>query len=506
MKRTLLVILCLITVLSAPLAMVSCGSETEGQPAATTTPKPTLAEGETQDPEANLYDHFTPKDFEDEPFRILNSDSDWGLVVMDTEVISTPVDSAIYSRNQYLEENLCVDIEVTQMEYHAVNDTIYNQVTGDLYQYDICYNESWKQTALVTKGVYKSAQSYDQYLDFGKPWWYADVLSDLTIADNLYLVAGDMNMMLNDSLWCMAFNVDIINKFGETSPYELVYDGEWTYEALYRLSKDTRVDGKYGIVSHIAFADALIVGANLPLTYKNEDGKLVRSEIDDHFVTVFQKMVTYFFENNEMGGENGIRTSYESDNYTGGKFNKEVYNHHNEFTAGNATFHAGTVGDMRVYMPSSEIEYGIIPIPKYNTAQEDYISYVYRAASVCGVPANINNQSSGTLERVCTVMEWMCAYSYKLVKPVYYEVILYGRISRQPEAVDMLKIIFGLTEDGLKRVELDTVLTLGMMNAIELFASDCKMGISTKIHTISELVKELLDTTHDYYAEHLPIN
>ena len=367
-----------------------------------------------------------------------------------------------------------------------------------MYQYDICYNQSWKQTALVLNGVYMSANEYDQYLDFSKPWWYSDVLSDMTIANNLYLIAGDMNMMLNDSLWCLAFNVDIITDHNAESPYRLVESGEWTYEKLYTLSKDTREEGKYGIVSHIALADALIIGANLALTVKNEDGIISRNPIDDRFTTIYQTMVTYFFENNGMGEENAIRTAYDSENYTGGKFNTS-FNQQNEFTTGNATFLGGTVGDMRVYLPSSEVEYGIVPIPKYEQSQKQYISYVYRAASICGIPSNIDQQAEGTLARVCNVMEWLNAYSYKLVKPVYYDVILYGRISRQPEAVDMLKIIFGLEDNGVKRMEMDGVLALGMTNVLEVCASDCSTGISGRIRVISELVDDTLNTTVKYY-------
>lgn len=504
MKKLATLLLCLLMLISAPLAMASCGDEQQGTVITTAGKTEDLAPGATQDPEAGLYDGLVPKSYDDEVVHILNADSDWGLVIMDTDTISTPIDSAIFARNSVIEDNLEVDIQVTQMDYQAVNSTIYNQVAGNLYQYDICYNQSRKQNALVVQGVFKSANSYEQHLDFSKPWWYDDIITELTASNNLYLIAGDMNMMVNDSLWCMAFNVDIINKYGEKSPYDLVYEGNWTYEELYRLSKETRAEGKYGIVSHIAFADALLKGAGLGFTTRDEDGNLMRASFDDRFVTVYQKMVEYFFTNNEMGGENGIRTHYDSENYTSGKFNTSIYNHHNEFTAGNATFHAGTVGDMRVYMPSSEIEYGIVPIPKYEASQKQHVSYMYSAASLCGIPANIDSEPDGTLERVCTVMEWMCAYSYKLVKPVYYEVILYGRISRQPQAVDMLKIVFGLTENGVKSVEMDDILQLGMSTWMEKYASDGKPNISSKLRSLTEIVNEKIDEILTYYEENRP--
>ena len=506
MKKRLTSVLCLVLALLMLPALVACG-DANGNDGKKTTEKTTdrvVNPGETEDPELHLYDDLPEGEFDGKEFKILNSNSDWGLVAMDAEGIGTPVDNAIFTRNRYLEENLDIEIQVTQLDYHGVKNTIANQVSGNLYEYDICYNEGWKHMELVQQGTFKSVRGYEQYLDFSKPWWYDDVMSDITLSDNLYLIAGDMNMMLNDSLWCMAFNKDTIARYDLESPYDLVEEGEWTYEALYEMTQKTLSDGKYGLVSHIAFASAMIVGADLTFTTRNEDGVVSRNILGERFTTVYQDMVEKFFTDNKMGGEYGIRTAYDSDNYKANNFPANEFNHHNIFTAGNSTFHAGTVGDMRVYMPSSEIEYGILPIPKYNKDQKQYISYVYRAGSMCGLPANIDSQSEGTLERVCTVMEWMCAYSYKVVRPVYYEVILYGRISRQPEAVEMLKVIFGLTDLGIKRIELDTIMNFGMNSTMELGASDASPNVAALINAKGKLVDSLITGLQTYYADNRP--
>lgn len=508
MKKTLTAVLCLVLSLLMLLTLVSCNGANgdDGQKTTEKTTNRVVKPGETEDPELHLYDDLPSGDFEDKTFKILNSTSTWGLVAMDAEGIGTPVDNAIFTRNRYIEENLAIEIQVTQLDYHGVRATIANQVAGNLYEYDICYNEGWKHMELVQQGTFKSVRGYDQYLDFSKPWWYEDVMSDITLSDNLYLVAGDMNMMLNDSLWCMAFNVDTIARYDLDSPYNLVENGDWTYETLYEMSQKTLSDGKYGLVSHIAFASAMIVGADLTFTARNEDGVVVRNILSERFTTIYQDMVEKFFADgkNKMGGEYGIRTAYDSENYKANNFPANEFNHHNIFTAGNSTFHAGTVGDMRVHMPSSEIEYGILPIPKYNSDQKLYISYVYRAGSMCGLPANIDAQPEGTLERVCTVMEWMCAYSYKLVRPVYYEVILYGRISRQPEAVEMLKIIFGLTDLGIKRIELDTIMNFGMNSEMEMGASDASPNVAATINAKGRLLDKLIENLQIYYADNRP--
>ena len=90
------------------------------------------------------------------------------------------------------------------------------------------------------------------------------------------------------------------------------------------------------------------------------------------------------------------------------------------------------------------------------------------------------------------------------MKPVYYEVILYGRISRQPQAVDMLKIVFGLTENGVKSVEMDDILQLGMSTWMEKYASDGKPNISSKLKSLTEMVNEKIDEIITYYEETRP--
>lgn len=495
MKRIILLLLCLSMTVSLLAVFASCGKD-EGNK------ETTSVNIDQNDPDAALYQDLVKVDYSEggvaKEFNVLNNDSDYALTMMDSDSIATHIDTAIYSRNRFVEEQLGILINVTQQNYNEASTTMRNLSTSGLYQYDICYNESWKQSTLVLEGVYKSVNEYEQYLGLDKPWWYDEVMSDVTIANRRYLVASDMNMMVNESVTGMAFNRDIIRNYGAESPYELVQSGNWTFEKLYSISTETREDGRYGIVGNIVFADAMIAAAGVTLTLKGEDGKIARNPVDDYFTTVYQTMITYFFESNGIGEVNGIRTSYDSENFMSGAFDRN-YSSGTEFTSGKSTFAFMAVGNMRKDLPSCELEYGIIPNPKYNTNQSQYISYVTRPASLCGIPTSINGQTQETLERVCNIMEWLSAYSYKLVKPVYYEVILYGRISRQPEAVEMLNIMFGLSNLGIKRIERDGVLALGMTNVLELCASDANMGISGRMRIISDLVDDTIDTTNTYY-------
>ena len=492
MKRILLLLLCLSMLFSVVVVFSSCKKDETEQP-------DVIGQVDSGD---ELYSHLVKKDYAEDgvarEFNILNNESDYALTMMDSDNISTSMDNAIFTRNRFVEEQLGIMIQVQQQNYNEAADTMRRLAAAGIYQYDICYNESWKQSTLVLEGVYKSVNDYEQYLDLDKPWWYDDVIEDVTIADNRYLVAGDMNMMVNESVTGLAFNREIIANYGAESPYDLVKSGEWTFEKLYTISTETRQDGKYGVVGNIVFADAMIVGAGITLTTKDEEGIIARNPVDDYFVSVYQTMVTYFFEDNGIGKTNGIRTNYDSENFVSGAFDRS-YSSGSVFTSGQSTFAFMAVGNMRMDLPGCSVKYGLVPNPKYNTNQNQYISYVTRPASLCGISVEIDGQLEGTLEYVCNVMEWLCAYSYKLVKPVYYDVILYGRISKESEEAEMLDIMFGLTDYGIKRIERDGVLALGMTNVLELCASDANMGISGRMRTISDLVDDTINTMNTYY-------
>lgn len=198
------------------------------------------------------------------------------------------------------------------------------------------------------------------------------------------------------------------------------------------------------------------------------------SELDTRFSDVYGTIMRDFFSDNGNDRENYIRTSYDSESYTSGKFATKDTQW--VFEEGRATFLGGTIGDMRLYVAGKAVPYGIVPLPKYDSNQAQYVSYVYEAGALCGVPRNLGSEDR--LRRVCTVMEWLCAISYQVVKPEYYNVILQGRIAKDPTASQMLDVVLGLTDLGITRLELDNIFRLGTASVIQRRISDNKNAVT----------------------------
>jgi hypothetical protein len=80
--------------------------------------------------------------------------------------------------------------------------------------------------------------------------------------------------------------------------------------------------------------------------------------------------------------------------------------------------------------------YGIVPLPKLDTAQQTNRSAIHDSFSAYSVP-NFNF-SDDELEMLGAVLEVMASQSFKSITPAYYEQALKGRYVNDPQSVAML--------------------------------------------------------------------
>jgi len=85
---------------------------------------------------------------------------------------------------------------------------------------------------------------------------------------------------------------------------------------------------------------------------------------------------------------------------------------------------------------SMDVEFGIIPYPKYDSAQPEYVSRVeyYMAMQV-----PITNSD---LERAGAMLEALNSESAKTIIPAYYEIALKSKYARDDDSAQMLDLIF----------------------------------------------------------------
>jgi hypothetical protein len=87
--------------------------------------------------------------------------------------------------------------------------------------------------------------------------------------------------------------------------------------------------------------------------------------------------------------------------------------------------------------------YGILPIPKYDSAQEQYYSQVSAYHdSLIGVFCTAGSDDDEKIQAIGAALEVLSYYSYYNIYPQFYEVVIQGRGTRDEESRDMLDLIF----------------------------------------------------------------
>ena len=107
----------------------------------------------------------------------------------------------------------------------------------------------------------------------------------------------------------------------------------------------------------------------------------------------------------------------------------------NIFSENRALFHANVLSSITL-LREMEASFGIIPIPKYDTAQSEYIttfsSFVSRYIAVPSINADLN-MTGVILDAMSRTGD---------VAEAYYDIVLTGRTIRDEESSAMLDIIF----------------------------------------------------------------
>ena len=212
--------------------------------------------------------------------------------------------------------------------------------------------------------------------------------------------------------------------------YEIVEDGEWTLELLYELSEvgyqddgndSVGVEDTFGLVTNRHSIRTMVTACDIPLAELTPDGGYELVFINQSKTMELYEQVYALTHDNE-GVYYHIPTTADHD-YTG---MTEI------FTSNRALFMSGTL-DNAPALRQSAGEFGVMPFPKYDEEQEDYLSHSYDGLSSFGIPLCAHDS-----EMCAMILEALCAESSYSVIPKYYDIVLQGRLARDEQSKQML--------------------------------------------------------------------
>ena len=410
------------------ISSISCGETQLPGDDQNATSESASTEETTADP---LADDLPDKNYGDADFDLLVRTERLYYLQADEENGDT-LNDAVYKRNLTVEQRFDV-----KLNYHDVasdksvfTKAVESSVMAGDEGYDvICPDYLWQ---LDVSGYFIDLNSLD-YLDFDKPWWNAAWNEHATIGGKCYTSVGYLCLDLLRNTEVIYFNKKLIDEFKLDDPYALVNENKWTLEKVSEMGQAVAgdVDGngkmdendRFGLYINDQARNALYYSLGFSLI-SNKNGELAVNQISERDTSLNELILKLF-----GGGDEG--NLYGSD-ITVDFTTTAAYKPFNQNNLLFTFFALTAVEAMRM----TDVEFGIVPVPKYDTTQE-WISSNY-GCTLSAIPVNTPDA-----ERSAIILEALNAESYKQVTPVYYESVLKGKLARDNDSEKMLDMIFG---------------------------------------------------------------
>ena len=348
------------------------------------------------------------------------------------------INDAVYKRNSIVEEKLNCKIVDRQVHLGQFGTDVQKAVrAGDATIDAVTPRAASVFPNLIVNNCLVNFEKLP-YIALSKPWWDQNCAGNLSICGKIFGVASDMTLMDKDSTTAIVFNKQLQTDYQIENLYQLVSGGKWTIDKLLDLSKIVSVDvdgngirddkDAYGLLYQIDSMTSFLSGCGGFVGGKDKNDLPVMTLITQKSLDVLDKLFDVLYDDMYC-----LNFGWSE------KISKDALTVMNEmFQENRALFMWIRMADVE-NLRSMETDFGILPIPKYDEAQEQYLStvnpYVGVLTSVPNCAANLANSSA--------VLEYMAYEGKYILQPAYYDVVLATKIARDEESGKMLDIIFG---------------------------------------------------------------
>lgn len=385
-------------------------------------------------------DRLGEYDFGGEDFTVLCRDTQDGLFFDEVAVDESSgdiVEDAVYNRNVEVGDRFNVNIKA-------------NRVRGSWPDRE-SFNSLLKTSVMAGDGAFDLVLGYQAYsanldvaeclYDFMKvpvinldaEYYYHDIIDEITVNGKLYYLAGDYTYSVWPSLFVYYFNKQLAEDNRIDGLYDLVGDGKWTVDKLGELcagvyrdlngNSEKDEEDMFGLATDYEnVADAYYSAFQVKITDRGDDGmpriNTDITKIDD----VVAKLDDLYY------GNNGVY-SFKTQSWMTENPLTEM------FTEDRALFYPDILKSA-ISFRNMETDFGIIPYPKYDEAQDRYYTQPWNNYSVMMIPADVKN-----IEKTAVMVEALSAASLDSVIPAFYDKALKVKFTRDDDSAEMLDIV-----------------------------------------------------------------
>ncbi len=510
MKKLLCVMLAVLMLVSMAISATSCANTDDpasDNTADTTTAAPAGDNADTQAPEGNdssVADTTAPEEIDTGLPEGLDFDGQtisfliWSDHTMKEfyveDITGDIIGDQIHERNANVSDTLDIKLMYTEEPGNDSKMSKFIQkaetdINSGACEYDIIAGYSRTAPAMALDGNLVELTEA-KYLDFDQPWWPKALIDECMINDKLYFCSGDISTNL---LWMMTatfFNTDLMTQYGLEDPYELVNKNQWTVDKMIEMTTQryNDVDGGgekdegdvYGNVIYNINVDAFFTSSGFIALEKDNNGEIIISPTltSEKIYGLIDKLGEYL---------NGPDVYYKSSTSVRDIFfeQRAIFTSDRVFiVAGKDNGKAGKI----------EFEYGIVPVPKFDSAQQEFYTSVGHPFTMYAISIGIKDNE---LDGISATLEMLAADSYRLVTPQVFESAMKVKYASDNKASAMYDILRENVRFDLGRLyssnigDLYKTMRTQVFNNSKTFASQYK--------TLSKLINKGIDAISAAY-------
>ncbi|MBQ9163011.1 MAG: hypothetical protein IJX74_07025 [Clostridia bacterium] len=352
------------------------------------------------------------------------------------------VPDAVYHRNYAVEKQLNIDLVVlTRDRTEYLNSTHMTDVQSGLGMYQIIADSTTNKGVMIVDGFYHDLGTFE-YLDLSKNYWSQGFGEVVTFGEEnkQYLATGAIAVSLYRMMFATIYNQKDLATYGLEDPYQKVMDGEWTLDAQKAMIANTFAekdnDGKasegdyYGLLTGSSTCmDPYLVSSKVELIKKDAEDYSWYYDSDEltYLVDVAEKVQALTSDDNTYVFEAAADHPAKNDIIL--KFAER------EGMMATFLFYAleKSIGEIT-------FDYGIAPIPKYSTEQDEYYTYVQDMAASIGVSSVVQDETA--LERIGATLEALAYHSSVYVEEAYFEKSMSLKFLKDPRSQDIINLLY----------------------------------------------------------------
>ena len=305
-------------------------------------------------------------------FAILNAKDRYAMLyqLMPAEITGETLNDERYWLNAEISERYGITLKETQVDYNDLLAFAQKEVLSGTPEHDIFYLSPKQIASLMNSGYMHNVLDIEK-LNIDGDWWDQNLIETGTLKDEyLYYLGGNYHLQGFEGTTCVFFNKEMISTLKLEMPYDIVREGKWTMDKMYEYaSAAANLNGDasfayssngsavYGIATITNMMPAFIMGCDAYYVEKDENGTPVLGFTSEHFQNVCSKIATLISAQGIYKAEDEVDL----------------------FMANRALMIGAEIKAAANEMRNMNTEFGMLPVPKYDEAQENYVTNMYWA-------------------------------------------------------------------------------------------------------------------------------